>query len=173
MREGDPVFGRLRTTGCAALAAVAATTVLGTAPSGAVTVGMEGCTPGYWKNHTENWLESAGNPIATTTLVTDVYAGAAGLDVLSGVTLEQALQGGGGSGVDGAALVLARAAVAAYLNAAHDDLGYPWRRDRSGLGGRPALVPTVDAAFASGDRSTMLALAKRLDRDNNLGCPLS
>jgi hypothetical protein len=31
----------------------------------------------------------------------------------------------------------------------------------------------VNAAFASGDRSTMLDLASRLDADNNLGCPLS
>ena len=167
------MYQRVKSTGCTALAAVAAATVFSAVPAGAVTVGQEGCTPGYWKNHTENWLESAGNPISTETLVTSVFTGAAGLDVLEGVTLLEALQGGGGSGVDGAALILARAAVAAYLNAAHDDLGYPWRRFGPGRDGRPALIRTVNAAFASGDRATMLALASRLDRDNNLGCPLS
>jgi hypothetical protein len=30
----------------------------------------------------------------------------------------------------------------------------------------------VNAALASGDRSTMLALAAQLDAFNNLGCPI-
>ena len=167
------MLNRLRKAGCAALAAVAATTVLAAAPAGAVTVGQEGCTPGYWKNHTEDWLESATRTIAPTTLVTSIYAGASTRPNLAGVTLLQALQGGGGSGVNGAAVILARAATAAYLNAAHDGVGYPWRRNAAGVDGRPALVPTVNAAFRSGDRATMLALAARLDADNNLGCPLS
>ncbi|MDP9431520.1 MAG: hypothetical protein M3P91_02040 [Actinomycetota bacterium] len=46
----------------------------------------------------------------------------------SDVTMEEALQGGGGKGVDGAATILFRAAVASYLNAAHDEIGYPYRR---------------------------------------------
>jgi hypothetical protein len=88
-------------------------------------------------------------------------------------TFLQALQGGGGSGAAGASAILARAASAAYLNAAHEGLGYPWRRKGLGLDGRPPLVATVNAAFRSGDRATMLALASRLDAENNLGCPLS
>jgi hypothetical protein len=36
-----------------------------------------------------------------------------------------------------------------------------------------ALVATVKGAFASGDRAMMLALATRLETDNNLGWPLS
>ena len=164
---------RLTRATCVTLTAVAATTVLVAAPSGATAVGVEGCTPGYWKNHTESWLETATRPIPTTTLVTAVYAGASTRSNLVGVTLLQALQGGGGSGTAGAAVVLARAASAAYLTAAHEGLGYPWRRNAVGVDGRPALVPTVNAAFRSGDRATMLALASRLDADNNLGCPLS
>jgi hypothetical protein len=167
------MLDRLKRAGCAALAAVAATTVLAATPAGAVTIGEQGCTPGYWKNHTDSWLESATRTIAPTTLVTGVYTGASTRPNLAGVTLLQALQGGGGPGVDGAAVILARAATAAYLNAAHDGVGYPWRRGAKGLDGRPALVPTVNAAFRSGDRATMLALASRLDADNNLGCPLS
>jgi hypothetical protein len=27
------------------------------ASAGATNIGSEGCTPGYWKNHTENWEE--------------------------------------------------------------------------------------------------------------------
>ncbi|QCC78503.1 hypothetical protein [Nocardioides daphniae] len=73
----------------------------------------------------------------------------------------------------GAELILARAAAAAYLNAAHEGLGYPWRRWETGLDGRGPLIATVRAALASGDRATILDLASRLDADNNLGCPLS
>ena len=168
------MYNRLKKATCAALTVVAATTVIGTAPSGATSIGVEGCTPGYWKNHTENWLETSTKAIPTNALVTGIFAPGAGTRPnLSGLTLLQALQGGGGSGVDGATLILARAATAAYLNAAHEDLGYPWRRKTTGLDARPALVPTVSKAFESGDRTTMLSLAQRLDADNNLGCPLS
>ena len=167
------MFDRMSRAGAAALAAVAATTVLAAAPSGATAIGAEGCTPGYWKNHTENWLERATVEIPTTKLVTSAYADASSRKNLVGVTFLQALQGGGGAGVDGAAVILARAATAAWLNAAHESLGYPWRRASTGVDGRPALVPTVNAAFRSGDRATMLDLASRLDADNNLGCPLS
>ena len=167
------MFDRIARAGCVTLAAVAATTVLAAAPSGATAIGVEGCTPGYWKNHTENWLETTTLHIPTTKLVTSAFAGASSRPNLAGVTFLQALQGGGGSGVDGAAVILARAATAAWLNAAHEGLGFPWRRTGPGIDGRPALVPTVNAAFTSGDRAKMLALAQRLDADNNLGCPLS
>ncbi len=165
---------RIKKAACAALTAVAVSTVLAAAPAGAVTAGSEGCTPGYWKNHTEDWLETATKPISTQTLVTSAFApGARTRPNLADVTFLQALQGGGGSGVDGATMILARAATAAYLNAAHEGLGYPWRRTTTGLDGRPPLVPTVSKAFASGNRAKMLSLAQRLDADNNLGCPLS
>jgi hypothetical protein len=113
--------------------------------------GTQGCTPGYWKNHTDSWQEA--NP---SQLVKNKYADARAN--VADWTLLQALQSGGGKGADGAAVILARAAVAAWLNAANDDLGYPWRREQVGVDGRPPLVDTVNAAFASGDRDTMLAL---------------
>lgn len=137
-----------------------------TAPAQAVNIGHEGCTPGFWKTHTDVWEEA--DP---TDLFSDHFSdGTSG--VLVGRTLLQALDGGGGPGVAGAELILARAATAAFLNAAHEGLGFPWRRFSTGLDGRPPLVDTVVAALESGDRATMLALADRLDADNNLGCPL-
>lgn len=142
-------------------------TIVGVASTAqANVVGMQGCTPGYWKNHTSAWQEA--NP---GQLVKNKYSDAT--DFVANWTLLQALQGGGGPGVNGGAQILARAAVAAWLNAADDNLGYPWRRAAPGLGGRPPLVETVNAAFASGDRDTMIMLAAQLDADNNLGCPLS
>ncbi len=141
--------------------------ILGTTTAAqANNIGMEGCTPGYWKNHTDNWQETSPG-VLFGTLYVDARAN------VVGETLLETLQGGGGPGADGAATILARAATAAWLNAAHEGLGYPWRREAGGLDGRPKLVPTVNAAFASGDRATMLALATRLDNDNNLGCPLN
>jgi len=140
--------------------------VVGLSAAHATNIGMQGCTPGYWKTHTDSWEET--KPTKTyDMLFVDARANVAGL------TLLEALQGGGGPGADGAATILARASTAAWLNAANEGLGYPWRRFNTGLDGRPPLVATVNAAFASGDRATMLALATRLDGDNNLGCPLS
>lgn len=132
----------------------------------AVEIGNEGCTPGYWKTHTDNW-EEIGPGRRYGAEFTSARANVANLTFL------QTLAGGGGAGADGAALILARASTAAWLNAAHEGLGYPWRRLQPGLDGRPALVATVNAAFASENRATMLDLAARLDADNNLGCPLS
>lgn len=150
------------------LAATLALTLAGAAaPATAVNIGHEGCTPGYWKAHTDNWEEA--NP---DDLFSDTFSdGTSG--VLVGVTLEQALAGSGGSGGSGAERILARAATAAFLNAAHEGVGFPWRRYSNGLDGRPPLVATVVAALESGSRADMLALAARLDADNNLGCPLN
>jgi hypothetical protein len=65
------------------------------------------------------------------------------------MTLAQALEPSAAIGPDrGAALV--REAVAAPLNAAHEDLEYPYRRYEEGIDGRPPIVPTVDRLLASG-----------------------
>ena len=129
----------------------------------AVNIGNEGCTPGYWKNHTESW-EEYGPGYA----LDDVFDFPASLSSFERVTLEQALALKGGSGTSGAAQILLRAATASVLNAAHEGVGYPYRRFKEPFG----IVPQVNAALASGDRATMLALAATLDAANNLGCPL-
>ena len=142
----------------AALAASAA------GPAAAVNIGNEGCTPGYWKNHTSNWEEYNPNSLLKFNFVIPNE-----LASFRDVTFLQALQGGGGPGVTGAAKILFRAAVAAYLNAAHEGVGYPYRRFTE-----PGnLQAQINAALASLDRQTMLNLAAELDRANNLGCPLN
>ncbi len=149
-----------------AVAAVAVTLVGFGAPAQASNIGNEGCTPGYWKNHTDNWEEAQPTDLLATKYSAVLMSSVAGVSMLEALGLR------GGPGVSGAERILARAATAAYLNAAHEGVGYPWRRNRPGLDGRPALVPTVNAAYDSDDRATMLDLATRLDNDNNLGCPL-
>lgn len=57
-------------------------------------------------------------------------------------------------GVAGAAIALLKAAVPAILCALHPDVKYP-RSDKE-------IIAAVDAALASADRETMLALADEL-----------
>ncbi|MGH3508361.1 MAG: hypothetical protein ACRDO2_14275 [Nocardioidaceae bacterium] len=140
--------------------------VLGSVPAQSNEIGYDGCTPGYWKDQTDNWQEAAlGDLLSSHCAVTSN---------LSGIALEQAFALSGGPGAAGAERILVRAAAAAScLNAAHEGLGFRWRRMAAGLDGRPKLVPTVNAAIASDDRGDMLDLAERLDDDNDLGCPLN
>jgi hypothetical protein len=63
------------------------------APAAATNTGHDGCTPGYWKNHTDNWEEASPNQ-----LVISIYDVSPALAL---VTLEQALSLQGGPGLDG------------------------------------------------------------------------
>jgi len=121
--------------------------------------GNEGCTPGYWKNHTSAW---ASTDYTTGQLVGDVFNGEEAS--LSGKTLLQALSFKGGNTIAGAEQILLRAAVAALLNATHDGVDY--------LYGEAEILAWVNAALAGNDRSTILTLAAQLDAANNQGCPL-
>ena len=78
-------------------------------------------------------------------------------------TFIDALDQPGGPGLEGAARILFRAAVAAYLNAAHPEVDFALSTTE--------IVNRVNAALASGDRERILALAGELDRLNNAGCP--
>jgi hypothetical protein len=123
--------------------------------------GQEGCTPGFWKQpqHFDSWPSG----VTQDMLVGAVFSAATG--DFADATLLEALSFQGGPGVDGATEILLRAAVAAYLNSFAVD--YPLTTAE--------VVSQVNAALASGSRSTMLALASTLDANNNgiAGCPLS
>ncbi|MGH9779587.1 MAG: prealbumin-like fold domain-containing protein, partial [Candidatus Acidiferrales bacterium] len=132
----------------------------------------EGCTPGYWKNHTglgpqgNAWPPSGHLPGDALNSVWTIPACVDTADPkIDDATLLQALSFKGGSGIGGGARNLLRAAVAALLNASHPDVNYP----RS----EADVIADVQAALDSCDRNTMLQLAGELDEDNNLGCPLS
>jgi hypothetical protein len=167
---------RLRALACASLVAAG----LAAAPAANATIAgdTEGCTPGYWKQsqHFHSWDNAEAKP-------TDLFSAKFNMTssgtptVLKGKSMVQALQGGGGSGLDGARVILARAAAAAWLNSAYDDvnghLKFPWRRYGTGFDGEPPLVSTVKTALQGSDRNAMTTLAAQLDADNNLGCPLS
>jgi hypothetical protein len=146
--------------GMAALSAV----TLVPATAGATNIGNQGCTPGYWKNHTSNWQEYSPNQTLDT-----LFAFPDQLAEFRTKTLAEALALQGGPGVSGATQILMRASVAAFLNAAHEGLGYPYRRYSDPFN----IHLQVNNALASLDRATMINLAGVLDAANNLGCPLS
>jgi hypothetical protein len=123
--------------------------------------GGEGCTPGYWKvpQHHDSWVGyTTGQTLESVFDLPDSL----GMD---SVTLLQALQGGGGPGVTGAATILGRAATASLLNAANPSVDFDHTTAE--------VISSVNAAFASLNRNTMLALAASLDASNNEGCPLN
>jgi hypothetical protein len=134
------------------------------ATAGATNIGSEGCTPGYWKNHTENWEE-----YTSETKLNALFAFPAQQAGLGEKTMAEGLAFHGGPGVNGGAQILLRAATAAYLNAAHEGLGYPYRRHADPFN----IYSQVNSALASQNRATMISLAGTLDAANNLGCPLS
>lgn len=121
--------------------------------------GEEGCTPGYWKNHTDSWTTYTTGQTAGSVFSLGSYSSHAGK------TLLQTLDGGGGSGVNGALNILLRAATAALLNADNGGVDYTMTT--------ADIIADVDAAIATGNRATILALAASIDADNNLGCPLN
>lgn len=120
--------------------------------------GNEGCTPGYWKNHTDSWTAyQPGTPLSAVFAATPVQ--------YAGTSLHEALSFRGGNGVDGAARILLRAATSAVLNAGDPDVDYRYTTSE--------IVSQVNAALASGDRGTILDLASTLDAANNGGCTLN
>lgn len=119
--------------------------------------GNQGCTPGYWKNHLASWSLDPSTPV--TAFFGPVPA------ELSGMTLLDALQGGGGPGVVGGARILLRAAVAGLLNANNGGVAYPWSQ--------ADVINQTNAALASGNRNTMIGLGDTIDGLNNSGCPLN
>ncbi len=118
-------------------------------------VELGGCTLGYWKNHLASWPASYAPPDP----LSSVFATGWNDSLLA------ALKFHGGPGVDGARRILFKQAVAALLNAAHGDVGYPLSEAE--------VIDGVNAALATGNRATMIAYAGLLDEANNTGCPLN
>lgn len=117
----------------------------------------QGCSQGYWKNHTESWMGYSPNDN-----VSNLFSSAPA--ELGDKTLLDALSFKGGSTLLEASEILLRQAVAAALNDSHYLVAYP----------RPLneIQFDVNEALDSASRSNILGLAAALDGDNNLGCPL-
>jgi hypothetical protein len=161
------MHGRIRRAviGAAMVAVVGvAPAVLSVTSASAWFRGTEGCTPGYWKNHTEAWADTAYSPTDT---VGSVFTLPASLSSFRSETLLAALDGAGGPDLAGATEILLRAAVAGLLNSTDANVDYPIATDK--------LIRHVNIALKSQDRDRILALATKIDNKNNGvgGCPLS
>ena len=161
--SGTAMAGQYSNIGTATGTPTGGSAVTATDPShyNGVTVGNQGCTPGYWKNHTDSWPATGYSPSQT---VSSVF-GQATLYAAGVSDLLSALGFAGGAGAEGAAEILLRAATAALLNASHANVNYPAPPS--------AIIADVNSALGSQDRDGMLVLAAALDADNNLGCPLN
>jgi hypothetical protein len=137
----------------------------------------EGLTLGYWKNHTQSWptyylayTDNTNTTVAPVKITTDTTLGSVFPTVdptYANVTLLDALNFKGGTGVLGGERILLKQAVASLLNAASNGgtqsplaINFPieeWD-----------LVLMVSLALATDDRDTMIELSTQLDTDNNL-----
>lgn len=162
--SGTAVAGQYSNIGTASGTPPAGGAVTASDPShyNGIAVADQGCTPGYWKNHTDSWPPTGYSPTQT---VSSAFAQSALYPTLGAASLLDSLGFAGGAGAEGAAEILLRAATAALLNAAHGGVSYP----RTAA----SVIADVNAALATQNRDAMLALAAALDADNNRGCPLN
>jgi hypothetical protein len=109
--------------------------------------GGQGCTPGYWKNHTSSWSGYSPNDLFNTVF---------GVNYTPGLTLHGATQLNGGGFA-----ALARHAASALLNAAHPDVSYGMDTDE--------VIAAVQQAFATNDPEPTKNL---FDSLNNAGCSI-
>lgn len=112
---------------------------------------FEGCTLGYWKNHTDRWVSCGGLTLTPSTKYNTIFTSAN-----TDLTLLQALNSKGG-GINN----LYRQSVAALLNACHPDVNYELSYSQ--------VISGVNAAISGG---TAGSYATYLDELNNAGCPL-
>ena len=156
VRNGNQLTGGLTGRMLIVLVLSALGAAIAATPATAHETGNEGCTPGFWKNHPEEW------PIPNRTLE-EVYnvPYAFGLD---NNTLRQALSFQGGPGLAGMARNLLRHSVAGLLNILHPDIEYPLTEGQ--------VINRTNTALNSGSRAQMEAQKNEFASFNRRGCPL-
>ena len=143
-----------------AVAAVAAVSLIAAAPGHTwKDEATEGCTPGYWKTHTEAWV--GFTPDQT---LGSVFTFPNAADPLAGATLLEALSFQGGPTVADKEALFLHHAVAGLLNAS---AGLDYALSVNGV------INTVNRALARHRAGRYERLKNEFDAANNLGCPLS
>jgi len=124
--------------------------------------GLEGCTPGFWKNHPDCW-----GCYQEATLV-EIFGNVwdSKFSEYKNDTLMDALRYKGGSGLKGKARNLLRHAAAALLNACAADVDYPLTVQQ--------IIDEVNEALDSIDlnQGAIVGLQGELKDYNELGCPI-
>jgi hypothetical protein len=120
------------------------------------------CTPGFWKNHTEEWCDA----YTPETLLTDVFDGVP--SSLSGDSLLDAMKYGGGNTLDEKKQLLLHHAVATLLNVCHEDFGW------GGIATTQDVIDITNEVLGYNVRSAVVDQAQAFDYVNNnqLACPL-
>ena len=118
-----------------------------------------GCTPGYWKNHATNPPWGGYTPSQSVESVFTIPTGIPSYLAFRNETLLDALQGGGGPGLDGKTRILLRAATAALLNADNGTPPYPVSEGE--------VISRTNAALATLDEAAITRLATAFDMWNN------
>ncbi len=125
-----------------------------------------GRTPGYWKNHQEEW-NSGYTPIQYIQDVFNVPSGyltSGVLDLDKNGAKDRLIDGlayRGGTGLSGAAQIMFRAAITALLNEAYYGADYP------GSESKTALVAIVNSKLVLMTRTDLILLAGYFDFWNN------
>jgi hypothetical protein len=178
--------GTLRAAVVSVLSVAMLAGIVGSASAVSQYGGDQGCTPGYWKNHSSNWpgtnpadddyanaaVISPGTTMGAIFGVANMTNAGPEIAAYADTTLLAALSLKGGPSLDGAAQILFRAVAAAWLNAADDRVNYLYRRN---IDTATLLSIRTQALQSLGNRDSMLAVATALDKANNGvgGCPLS
>jgi hypothetical protein len=143
----------------AAVAAVAAVSLVAAAPGHTWNKeATEGCTPGYWKNHTEAWV--GFTPDQT---LGSVFTFPNAADPLAGATLHEALSFSGGPTLADKQALFLHHAVAGLLNAS---AGLDYELSVNGV------TKTVNRLLAKNRAGAYERVKDEFDAANNLGCPL-
>ena len=121
-----------------------------------ISCAIEGCTLGYWKNHTDRWCTNYTPCMKFGDVFDNEPASFTNLTLLEALNL----RGGG-------VYNLARQGVAALLNACSDEVDYP----APYLNNPQSVINAVNQAFKDGGKVPG-ELASKLDILNNSGCPL-
>jgi hypothetical protein len=118
----------------------------------------EGCTIGYWKTHQDEW-----QTYTPETKLNEVFS-LPGFENLGEISFIEALEFKGGKGINAAARLLLKQAVAAVLNYEHDGVDYE---------PSTSIVIIVLMALQTSNRGFILSIKNMLDSWNNEGCPLN
>lgn len=123
---------------------------------------IQGCTPGFWKNHLDAWAVTGYSP-------DQQYSDVFGFEVPGheDLTLHEALSISGG----GAEYALVRHSVAGLLNAAHPDVNYRYSESTLISKVQDGADPIWTTIFPGNDRDEEKQ-KEHLEAANELVCPL-
>ncbi|WNF35723.1 hypothetical protein RJD24_14850 [Bacillaceae bacterium IKA-2] len=118
---------------------------------------LQGCSPGFWAQHPQQWNLTPYSPDDIFNTVFGVVVFSADATLLQVINLDA-------EGPSPQVRQLSRQAVAALLNASDPRVNYPLTEAE--------VIAQYQNAINSGDLAVIVALSELFDSFNNLGCPI-